>query len=182
MRRFFSIFLCVFLLLTLALPAFAGNVVILNYEPWLFFYDLEACDENYNIWLGMYSYGGSEELYPIHVNEDDYNAKLLASQSPAESVSEITDVVKPESVEPDLSDWWIPSPVECRWWSSTPIPARTTAWAMSGLKRYTAMSSVCPIFKENVRPGPGIICLMKMATISGSNSTDRIRRNIVHTS
>lgn len=33
MRRFFSIFLCVFLLLTLALPAFAGNVVILNYEP-----------------------------------------------------------------------------------------------------------------------------------------------------
>lgn len=104
MRRFFSIFLCVFLLLTLALPAFAGNVVILNYEPWLFFYDLEACDENYNIWLGMYSYGGSEELYPIHVNEDDYNAKLLASQSPAESVSEITDVVKPESVEPDLSD------------------------------------------------------------------------------
>lgn len=104
MRRFFSIFLCVFLLLTLALPAFAGNVVILNYEPWLFFYDLEACDENYNIWLGMYSYGGSEELYPIHVNEDDYNEKLLASQSPAESVSEITDVVKPESVEPDLSD------------------------------------------------------------------------------
>lgn len=104
MRRFFSLFLCVFLLLTLALPAFAGNVVILNYEPWLFFYDLEACDENYNIWLGMYSYGGSEELYPIHVNEDDYNAKLLASQSPAESVSEITDVVKPESVEPDLSD------------------------------------------------------------------------------
>lgn len=69
MRRFFSIFLCVFLLLTLALPAFAGNVVILNYEPWLFFYDLEACDENYNIWLGMYSYGGSEELYPIHVTK-----------------------------------------------------------------------------------------------------------------
>lgn len=104
MRRFFSIFLCVFLLLTLALPAFAGNVVILNYEPWLFFYDLESCDENYNIWLGMYSYGGSEELYPIHVNEDDYNAKLLASQTPDEPVSEITDVVKPESVEPDLSD------------------------------------------------------------------------------
>lgn len=104
MRRFFSIFLCVFLLLTLALPAFAGNVVILNYEPWLFFYDLEACDENYNIWLGMYSYGGSEELYPIHVNEDDYNAKLLASQAPDEPVAEITDVVKPESVESDLSD------------------------------------------------------------------------------
>ena len=81
MRRFFSIFLCVFLLLTLALPAFAGNVVILNYEPWLFFYDLEACDENYNIWLGMYSYGGSEELYPIHVNEDEENGKRRACQS-----------------------------------------------------------------------------------------------------
>lgn len=104
MRRFFSIFLCVFLLLTLALPAFAGNVVILNYEPWLFFYDLETCDENYNIWLGMYSYGGSEELYPIHVNEDDYNAKLLSSQAPDESITEITDVVQPEPVESDLSD------------------------------------------------------------------------------
>ena len=104
MRRFFSIFLCVFLLLTIALPAFAGNVVILNYEPWLFFYDLEACDENYNIWLGMYSYGGSEELYPIHVDEDDYNAKLLASQAPDEPITEITDVVQPEPVEPDLSD------------------------------------------------------------------------------
>lgn len=104
MKRFFSIFLCVFLLLTLALPASAGNVVILNYEPWLFFYDLVDCDENYNIWLGMYSYGGSEELYPIHVDEDDYNAKLLASETPDEPVSEITDVVKPESIESDLSD------------------------------------------------------------------------------
>lgn len=104
MKRFFSIFLCVFLLLTLALPASAGNVVILNYEPWLFFYDLVDCDENYNIWLGMYSYGGSEELYPIHVDEDDYNAKLLASQAPDESVTEITDVVQLEPVESDLSD------------------------------------------------------------------------------
>ena len=104
MKRFFSIFLCVFLLLTLALPASAGNIVILNYEPWLFFYDLVDCDENYNIWLGMYSYGGSEELYPIHVDEDDYNEKLLASQAPDESITEITDVVQPEPVESDLSD------------------------------------------------------------------------------
>lgn len=103
MKRFFSIFLCVFLLLTLALPASAGNIVILNYEPWLFFYDLVDCDENYNIWLGMYSYGGSEELYPIHVDEDDYNEKLLASQAPDESITEITDVVQPEPVESDLS-------------------------------------------------------------------------------
>lgn len=82
MRRFFSIFLCVFLLLTLALPAFAGNTIILMYEPWLFFYDLVDSEENHDIWLGMYSYGGSEELYPIHIVEDLYYEKLLASQLP----------------------------------------------------------------------------------------------------
>lgn len=82
MRRFFSIFLCVFLLLTLAIPAFAGNTIILMYEPWLFFYDLVDSEENHDIWLGMYSYGGSEELYPIHIYEDLYNEKLLASQLP----------------------------------------------------------------------------------------------------
>ena len=104
MKRFFIICLSVLLICSLLLPVSAGNVVILNYEPWLFFYDLVDCDENYNIWLGMYSYGGSEELYPIHVDEDDYNAKLLASQTPDESVAEITDVVKSEPVEPDMSD------------------------------------------------------------------------------
>lgn len=104
MKRFFVICLSVLLVFSLLLPVSAGNVVILNYEPWLFFYDLVDCDENYNIWLGMYSYGGSEELYPIHVDEDDYNAKLLSSQAPDEPLTEITDVVQPESVKPDLSD------------------------------------------------------------------------------
>lgn len=104
MKRFFVICLSVLLICSLLLPVSAGNVVILNYEPWLFFYDLVDCDENYNIWLGMYSYGGSEELYPIHVDEDDYNAKLLASEAPDESVAEITDVIKPEPDEFDLSD------------------------------------------------------------------------------
>lgn len=104
MKRFFLICLSVFLICSLLLPASAGNVVILNYEPWLFFYDLVDCDENYNIWLGMYSYGGSEDLYPIHVDEDDYNAKLLSSQAPDESITEITDVVQPEPIESDLSD------------------------------------------------------------------------------
>lgn len=104
MKRFFVICLSVLLICSLLLPVSAGNVVILNYEPWLFFYGLVDCDENYNIWLGMYSYGGSEELYPIHVDEDDYNAKLLASQAPDEPVSEITDVIKPEPVESDLSN------------------------------------------------------------------------------
>lgn len=104
MKRFFVICLSVLLICSLLLPVSAGNVVILNYEPWLFFYDLVDCDENYNIWLGMYSYGGSEELYPIHVDEDDYNAKLLASEAPNEPVAEITDVIKPEPDEFDLSD------------------------------------------------------------------------------
>ena len=104
MKRFFVICLSVLLICSLLLPVSAGNVVILNYDPWLFFYDLVDCDENYNIWLGMYSYGGSEELYPIHVDEDDYNAKLLASETPDEPVAEITDVIKPEPVEFDLSD------------------------------------------------------------------------------
>lgn len=111
MKRFFCIFLCVFLLLTLALPAFAGNTIILMYEPWLFFYDLVDSEENYDIWLGMYSYGGSEELYPIHVNEDLYNEKLLASQLPDdesadsridESVPDQSSLSNGDSVPADL--------------------------------------------------------------------------------
>lgn len=103
MKRFFCIFLCVFLLLTLAIPAFAGNTIILMYEPWLFFYDLVDSDENHDIWLGMYSYGGSEELYPIHIGEDLYNEKLLASQFPDDE-SENSRVVESVSVESSLSD------------------------------------------------------------------------------
>ena len=103
MKRFFCIFLCVFLLLTLAIPAFAGNTIILMYEPWLFFYDLVDSKENHDIWLGMYSYGGSEELYPIHIGEDLYNEKLLASQLPDDE-SENSRVVESVSVESSLSD------------------------------------------------------------------------------
>lgn len=103
MRRFFCIFLCVFLLLTLVVPAFAGNTIILMYEPWLFFYNLVDSEENYDIWLGMYSYGGSEELYPIHVNEDLYNEKLLASQL-SDDESEYSRVVESFPVESSLSD------------------------------------------------------------------------------
>ena len=86
------------------IPAFAGNTIILNYEPWLFFYDLEDTDENHNIWLGMYSYGGTEELYPIHVNEDDYNAKLLSSQNSGSDESEVTGNVEPDADQSDLPD------------------------------------------------------------------------------
>lgn len=111
MRRFFCIFLCFFLLLTLVIPAFAGNTIVLMYEPWLFFYDLVDSVENHDIWLGMYSYGGSEELYPIHVNEDLYNEKLLASQLPdvesadsrvVESVTDQSSLSNGDSVPSDL--------------------------------------------------------------------------------
>ena len=111
MRRFFCIFLCVLLSLALVIPAFAGNTIILMYEPWLFFYDLVDSEENHDIWLGMYSYGGSEELYPIHVNEDLYNEKLLASQLPdvesadsrvVESVADQSSLSNGDSVPSDL--------------------------------------------------------------------------------
>lgn len=103
MRRFFCIFLCVFLLLTLAIPAFADNTIILMYEPWLFFYGLVDSEENHDIWLGMYSYGGSEELYPIHISEDLYNEKLLASER-SNDKSEDSRIVESVPVESSLSD------------------------------------------------------------------------------
>lgn len=103
MKRFFCIFLCVFLLLTFALPAFAGNTIILMYEPWLFFYDLVDSEENHELWLGMYSYGGTEELYPIHIDEDLYNEKLLASQR-SDAESEDSRVIESVPVESSLSD------------------------------------------------------------------------------
>ena len=104
MRRFFSIFLCVLLLLTLALPAFAGNTIILMYEPWLFYYDLVDSEENHYIWEGMYTYGGTEELYPIHIDEDDYNAKLLASQNSGNDESEDSRIVESVPDKYSLSD------------------------------------------------------------------------------
>lgn len=103
MRRFFCIFLCVFLLLTFAFPAFAGNTIILMYEPWLFFYDLVDSEENHELWLGMYSYGGSEELYPIHIDEDLYNEKLLASQR-SDDESENSRIVESVPDQSSLSD------------------------------------------------------------------------------
>lgn len=73
------------------------------YEPWLFYYDLVDSEENHELWLGMYSYGGTEELYPIHIDEDLYNEKLLASQrSDVESAdSGIIESVPVESSLPD---------------------------------------------------------------------------------
>lgn len=103
MRRFFCIFLCIFLLLTLTIPAFAGNTIILMYEPWLFFYDLVDSEENHELWLGMYSYGGTEELYPIHIDEDLYNEKLLASER-SNDESEDPRIIESVSDQSTLSD------------------------------------------------------------------------------
>lgn len=103
MRRFFCIFLCVFLLLTFVLPAFASNTIILMYEPWLFFYDLVDSEENHELWLGMYSYGGTEELYPIHIDEDLYNEKLLASQR-SDVEPEDTRIIESVPDQSSLSD------------------------------------------------------------------------------
>lgn len=73
------------------------------YEPWLFYYDLVDSDENHDLWLGMYSYGGSEELYPIHIDEDLYNEKLLASQR-SDVESEDSRVVESVPDQSSLSD------------------------------------------------------------------------------
>ena len=73
------------------------------YEPWLFYYDLVDSDENHELWLGMYSYGGTEELYPIHIDEDLYNEKLLVSQrSDVESAD--SGIIESVPDKPSLSD------------------------------------------------------------------------------
>lgn len=75
-KRFFSVFLCVFLLVCLCVPAFAVNIIRLEYQDWLWFYDILDTEDNYALWFDMYSYGGEQIILPIDVNEDEYNAKL----------------------------------------------------------------------------------------------------------
>lgn len=74
-KRFFSVFLCVFLLVCLCVPAFAMNMIRLEYQDWIWFYDLVDNTENYDLWFGMYSYGGDQSILPIDVSEDEYNAR-----------------------------------------------------------------------------------------------------------
>lgn len=74
-KRFFSVFLCVFLLVCLCVPAFAVNMIRLEYQDWIWFYDLVDNTENYDLWFGMYSYGGDQSILPIDVSEDEYNAR-----------------------------------------------------------------------------------------------------------
>lgn len=91
-KRFFSVFLCIFLLVCLCIPAFAVNMIRLEYQDWLWFYDILDTEDNYALWFDMYSYGGEQLILPIDVNEDEYNAKLsfdavndAESEAPSES-------------------------------------------------------------------------------------------------
>lgn len=91
-KRFFSVFLCVFLLVCLCVPAFAVNMLRLEYQDWIWFYDLVDNSENYDLWFGMYSYGGDQSILPIDVSKDEYNARKqvdivndIESEAPSES-------------------------------------------------------------------------------------------------
>lgn len=97
-KRFFSVFLCVFLLVCLCVPAFAVNMIRLEYQDWIWFYDLVDNSENYDLWFGMYSYGGEQSILPIDVSEDEYNARKqvdivndIESEASSESVSSESD-------------------------------------------------------------------------------------------
>lgn len=91
-KRFISVFLCIFLLVCFCIPAFAVNIIRLEYQDWLCFYDILDTEDNYALWFDMYSYGGEQIILPIDVNEDEYNAKLALdavndseSEAPSES-------------------------------------------------------------------------------------------------
>lgn len=90
-KRFFSVFLCFFLLVCLCVPAFAVNIIRLDYQDWLWFYDIFDTEDHYALWFDMYSYGGEQIILPIDVNEDEYNAKLAldaVNDSESETPSE----------------------------------------------------------------------------------------------
>lgn len=90
-KFFFSVFLCVVLLVCLCVPAFAVNMIRLEYQDWIWFYDLVDNSENYDLWFGMYSYGGDQSILPIDVSEEEYNARKqvdivndIESEAPSE--------------------------------------------------------------------------------------------------
>lgn len=97
-KRFFSVFLCIFLLVCLCIPVFAVNIIRLEYQDWLWFYDILDTEDNYALWLDMYSYGGEQIILPIDVNEDEYNARFALdavndseSEAPSEFVTSESD-------------------------------------------------------------------------------------------
>lgn len=112
-KRLFSVFLCVFLLACLCVPALATNTIRLDYNEWLWFYDLVDNTENHDLWLGMYSYGGAQDILPIDVTGDEYNARKqidvindTESEAPAESNTDesVDDPADSDSVVPADSE------------------------------------------------------------------------------
>ena len=71
-------------------------MIRLEYQDWLWFYDILDTEDNYALWLDMYSYGGEQLILPIDVNEDEYNAKL--------SLDAVNDSESEASSESDTSE------------------------------------------------------------------------------
>ena len=102
-KRFFSVFLCIFLLVCLCIPAFAVNIIRLEYQDWLWFYDILDTEDNYALWFDMYSYGGEQIILPIDINEDEFNAKL-ALDAVNDSESEVSSESDTFESDNDSSD------------------------------------------------------------------------------
>lgn len=102
-KRLSSVFFCVFLLICLTISAFAIETVTLDYADWIWYYDLVDNQENYDLWYGMYSYGGSQDILPIDVPEVEYNAKRNAEAQP-DSESEVSSESVPSESDSDSPD------------------------------------------------------------------------------
>lgn len=71
-------------------------MIRLEYQDWIWFYDLVDNSENYDLWFGMYSYGGDQSILPIDVSEDEYNAR--------KQVDIVNDIESEASSESDTSE------------------------------------------------------------------------------
>lgn len=95
--RFFSVFLVVFLLISVfVLPASASaELYMLSYTEWLSYYGLEHSDLNLVEWQSQFDGSNVSSDYPIYIGVDEYNAWYSAN--PVDSS------VNSSFVEPDLS-------------------------------------------------------------------------------
>lgn len=132
-KRFFSFFLCVFLLVCLCVPAFAVNMIRLDYQDWIWFYDLVDNTENYDLWFGMYSYGGDQSILPIDVSEDEYNARKqvdIVNDTESEAPSE-SDASESDNDSSDSGSVLYPNSESDSNFSLSP----ETAWQVAGTSK-----------------------------------------------
>lgn len=123
-KRFFPVVLCVLLLVCLCIPVFAVNMVRLDYDEWLWFYDVLDTEDNHALWLGMFSYGGDQDVLPIDVSEDEYNARLALDASNDDESEVPSESDSPESGnDSDDSDSVIPADSESD--SDIPVSSET---------------------------------------------------------